>query len=295
VSSRLAFYLLGPPRIERDSVPIKMDRRKAIALAAFLAVTGESQRRDSLVNLLWPEYDSSRGRAALRRTLHALRSTLGGDWLVVDRDQIGIDANIAPWVDVDRFHQHLATCETHGHPTSKICPTCVAPLTEAVALVRGDFLSGFSLKDSINFDDWQLFQAELLRRELSDALQRLIRWHGAQREFEPAVGYARRRLALDPLGEPAHCQLMRLYAWSGHRSAALRQYEECVVVLNDQLGVPPHRRRGGSRRPSCPPNTSPSSLPGPRPSSSKRSPSRCPSLSPARTNSPSWTGTWTRP
>jgi len=214
VVSRLAFYMLGPPRIERDSVPIKMDRRKAVALVAFLAVTGESQRRDSLVNLLWPEYDSSRGRAALRRTLHALRNNLSGDWLVVDRDQIGLDPSIAPWVDVDHFHQHLAACEAHGHATSQVCPACVAPLTDAVALVRGDFLSGFSLKDSVNFDDWQLFQAELLRRELAGALQRLVRWHGAQREFEPSVGYARRRLALDPLDEPAHCQLMRLYAWS---------------------------------------------------------------------------------
>ena len=71
------------------------------------------------------------------------------------------------------------------------------------------------------------------------ALQRLVRWHSAQREFEPALGYARRRLALDPLDEQAHRHLMRLYAWSGRRSAALRQYEECVAILEDQLGVPP--------------------------------------------------------
>ena len=77
VESPLALYLLGPPRIERDGVPVKLDRRKAIALVAYLAVTGQSHRRDSLVNLLWPEYDSSRGRAALRRTLYALRDTLG--------------------------------------------------------------------------------------------------------------------------------------------------------------------------------------------------------------------------
>ncbi len=246
--SPLALYLLGPPRIERDAVPIEVNRRKAIALVAYLAVTGSSHARDSLVNLLWPEYDSSRGRAALRRTLFTLRNALGGDQIHVDGDQLllrptpGSPSGPALWVDLAQFRQHLAACKTHGHADSEICSSCVNPLTDAVSLVSGDFMSGFSLKDSFNFDDWQLFQAEQLRRELDSALERLVRWHSAQREFEPAVGYARHRLALDPLDEGAHCQLMRLYVWSGRRSAALRQYEECVDILNDQLGVPPQQQ-----------------------------------------------------
>jgi DNA-binding SARP family transcriptional activator len=228
-------------------VPIQVDTRKAIALLVYIAVTGESHRRSSLVNLLWPEYDRTRGRTALRRTLYALRKALAGDWLDVDREEIGLKPSADPstgsgqavWVDVDEFHRHLAGCETHGHAATEVCPACVAPLTDAVALVRGDFLSGFGLRDSPNFDDWQLFQAEVLHRELANALERLERWHSARREFELAVGYTRRMLALDPLDEKVHGQLMRLYAWSGRRSAALRQYEECVKILRDELGVSP--------------------------------------------------------
>jgi DNA-binding SARP family transcriptional activator len=239
VVSRLALYLLGPPRIERDRVPIKVDTRKAVALLAYLAVTGERHRRDSLVNLLWPEYDSSRGRAALRRTLYALRKALAGTWLDVDREEVGLDPSADIWFDVDQFHRYLAECESHGHPASQVCPACEPPLAKAVTLYRGDFLSGFGLRDSFNFDDWQLFQSEDLRRELAEALVGLERWHTTQREFELAIGYTRRRLALDPLDEGAHCDLMRLYAWSGQRSAALGEYQECVGILQDQLGVPP--------------------------------------------------------
>jgi len=239
VVSRLVLNLLGPPRIEHDGVPIKVDTRKAIALLAYIAVTGKSHRRASLVNLLWPEYDRTRGRAALRRTLYALRKALAGDWLDVHREEIGLNPSADIWLDVDQFHGHLAGCETHGHPASQVCPACVAPLTDAVALYRGEFLSGFGLKDSFNFDDWQLFQADALHRELAGALERLVLWHSAQREFEPAAGYAKRWLALDPLNEQAQCELMKLYAWSGRRSAALRQYKECVRVLKDQLGVSP--------------------------------------------------------
>jgi predicted ATPase/DNA-binding SARP family transcriptional activator len=239
VTSPLALYLLGPPRIERDGVPIEVNRRKAVALVAYLAVTAQSHPRDSLVNLLWPDYDSSRGRAALRRTLFTLRNALGEDSILVDRDRLSLVPGDNLQVDVDQFHQHLAACQTHGHPASEVCPACTGPLTEAVALARGEFMSGFGLRDSVNFDDWQLFQAEQIRRELDGALQRLVRWHSSQREFQLAANYARRRLALDPLDEGAHRQLMQLHAWSGRRSAALRQYQDCAAILEDQLGVPP--------------------------------------------------------
>jgi len=237
--SRLRLYLLGPPRVECDGLPVDIDRRKALALLAYLAVTGKPHRRDALVYLLWPEYDSGRGRAALRRTLFALRQALPDGCLDAARDEIGIDPGLEIWVDVHQFYQHLAECEAHGHPAGQPCPACVEPLTEAVVLAQGEFLSGFGLKDTFSFDDWQLFQAEELRQALSGALERLVHWHTTQREFELALGYARRQLALDPLDEAAHRQLMRLHAWSGRRSAALQQYEECLSILEDQLGVPP--------------------------------------------------------
>jgi DNA-binding SARP family transcriptional activator len=58
--SRLALYLLGPPRLELDGEPIQVSRRKAMALLAYLAVTGQFHSRDSLATFLWPEYDQDR-------------------------------------------------------------------------------------------------------------------------------------------------------------------------------------------------------------------------------------------
>jgi DNA-binding SARP family transcriptional activator len=175
----------------------------------------------------------------LRRTLHALSTALAGDWLEADREEIGLKPGRDLWVDLLHFRRCLAECATHGHPAAQTCPACAALLAEAASLVCGEFLSGFGLKDSLNFDDWQLLQAEALRQELVDALDRLVHWHSAQREFEAALAYARRRLALDPLDEAAHRQVMCLYTWSGRRSAALRQYDECAALLQEQLGVPP--------------------------------------------------------
>jgi DNA-binding SARP family transcriptional activator len=237
--SRLSLYLMGPPRVECDGVPIEVDTRKAIALLAYISITGERHRREALVNLLWPEYDERRGRAALRRTLSTMRKALPGHCLDIDRKAVGLDPGAETWVDVSVFRSLLPTHRAHPHTASDVCPDCVAPLTQAVALYRGDFMAGFTLRDSYNFDDWQFFQGEDLRRDLAGALQRLVVAHRAQGRLDAAIRCARRWLSLDRLCEEAHAQLICLHAERGDRTAALRQYEECVRVLDSQLSVAP--------------------------------------------------------
>src|SRR5947209_4977755 len=239
--SRLALFLLGPPRIERDGVLINVDTRKAIALLAYLTVTHQRHSRDVLASLLWPEYDQTNARGALRRTLSTLNKALAGNWLDIERDTISLDSRSSSnfWLDVDHFYNLLDKCRTHGHPASETCPACVSPLSEAVTLYRDDFRAGFSLRDSPTFDDWQFFQADSLRHDLAATLERLVSCYSAMGDFKPAIAYARRWLALDRLHEPAHRILMQLYAWAGQRSAALHQYRECVQVLEQELGVAP--------------------------------------------------------
>lgn len=237
--ARLALYLLGMPRIERDGAPVIVDTRKAVALVAYLAVTRQVHSRDTLVTLLWPDYDQPNARAALRRTLWALNNTPVADWLVIDRESLGLNLHADLWCDVTDFWRSLTECQAHGHAPSEVCPACVEPLTHAVTVYQGDFLAGFNLRDSPSFDDWQLYQADTLRRELSGALERLARCYSTLGEFGTAITYARRWLALDRLHEPAHRQLMQLYTWAGQRTAALQQYRECVQVLNQELGVAP--------------------------------------------------------
>lgn len=91
-------------------------------------------------------------------------------------------------------------------------PGYLDSLTEAVSLYRDDFLTGFTLPDCPDFDEWQFFQTEGLRQQLALTLERLLNLHVDQANYEVAIPYARRRLALDPLHEPAHQQLMQLYA-----------------------------------------------------------------------------------
>ncbi|RIK44562.1 MAG: hypothetical protein DCC55_02010 [Chloroflexi bacterium] len=227
--STLHLYYLGAPRVLLNGTPVDLGRRTTLALLVYLAVTNHPQSRDAVATLLWPDSGQSQARKALRRDLTLLTKAIGKQWFVIYRDTIALNRNAAPWVDVHDFQQLVEVRAADAQEATK----------KAIALYRGDFLSGFSLSDSPQFDEWQFFQAENYRQKYAQALEKLVQQHTEQADYPTAIDYARRRLALDPLHEPAHRTLMQLYAWSGQQAAALRQYDECVRLLEEELDAPP--------------------------------------------------------
>lgn len=215
--------LFGPPRIERDGESVAVDTRKAIALLAYLAVTGRPHSRDHLAALLWPEADQARARSALRRTLSTLNSALGGRGLLIEREALGL---VADAIDVDVLtFRRLASGDAES-------------LRQAAELARGPLLDGFVLRDSAEFDDWQLQASDEVTREVGEVLERLAS-DALDTDPEAALAYAQAWVALDELHEPAHRALMRAYARKGDRTSALKQYRACVAALERGLGVEP--------------------------------------------------------
>src|SRR5215470_13200798 len=104
-----SLFLFGSPRLEHSGEPVTIDRHKALALLAYLAVSGQRHSRDVLATMLWPDYDQTRARA--RRALASLTKALPGDWWDVDRETIRLQRDPAGllsqsgfWLDVDQFH-----------------------------------------------------------------------------------------------------------------------------------------------------------------------------------------------
>ena len=235
----LKLFFLGPPRIESDETPIDIQRRKAMALLFYLAASERPHSRDALATLFYPDNTQQRARAYLRRDLAVINTSLGGNWLIADRESVALKQDDSLWSDIGRFREVFAAIKAHDHQPDELCPACQAGLIEAADLYADDFLVGFTLRNSPEFDDWQFFQAESLRQELALVLEQLVECMALEGNFEAAIGYARRWLSLDPLHEPVHRVLMQLYANSGQQAAALRQYEECVRLLDVEFGVPP--------------------------------------------------------
>lgn len=241
--STFNLYLFGAPRLERDGEPLPIRRRKGMALLVYLAFTGKPHSREALAALLWPDHDHSNALSNLRRELSRLKKDAGlaasEELFHADRQQLSLSPELSLAVDVGEFKALMSAARQHEHEPGAVCRECMERLSRAVALYTGDFLSGFTLPDAPEFDDWQFFEAESLRLSLSQALQQLHLWHTGQGEYNQALGYVRRWLALDPLHEPAQRELMALYARTGQHAAALRQYDESVRLLDAELGVAP--------------------------------------------------------
>ncbi|MCE7979898.1 MAG: hypothetical protein DYG89_01790 [Caldilinea sp. CFX5] len=232
---RLELDLLGSPLIKLDQQPVTIAKQKAVALLAYLAVTRTHHRRDRLATIFWPGYDQSSARTYLRQALFELTQRLGEQWFSASRESIGLVRASELQVDVHLFLEQVAQASKWR---DKFTATDYMKVQQAVELYRDDFLAGFTLPDAPDFDEWHFFQSEQLRQALAEALQQLIAWCKTQRAYPLAIDYARRWVNQDPLHEAAQRTLVELYAYAGQASAALHQYEECVRLLQKELGVP---------------------------------------------------------
>ncbi|HEY0421648.1 MAG TPA: BTAD domain-containing putative transcriptional regulator, partial [Acetobacteraceae bacterium] len=105
------------------------------------------------------------------------------------------------------------------------------------ALYRADLLDGLSIRCR-EFEEWLLGERERLREQALQLFLRLME-RSASSGVEPAIRWALRVLALDPVHEPANRALMQFYAMQGRHAAALRQYEQLRETLARELNTRP--------------------------------------------------------
>jgi predicted ATPase/DNA-binding SARP family transcriptional activator len=235
--SMLALYFLGSPRVNLDEATVEINRRKEIALLVYLAVTAQRHSRDELAEMLFGRQDREHARANLRQTLSLLRNAIGKDHLGADRFGAWLPSGKGLWIDVTEFQRLLKKGQTADMQGDLSAAS--SHLTKAAELFRGEFLSSFYLKDSTAFEDWQLMMQESLRSQQITTLQHLAEIHEVWGQYELSIEYGRKLLALDPLEESVHRQLMRLYNLTGQRFEALRQYEKCRLMLKRELEEEP--------------------------------------------------------
>src|SRR5215207_1060323 len=226
----LRIALLGPPALTWGDQSFAIARRQARALLYRIAAAAHPVPREQLGYLLWPESTEATARRNLTVLLTQIRRALPQpDLLVTADDAIGLD--------------HTAA-ETDTVALAELIPQATGArrldlLADAVRQYRGPFLDGFALPDSSEFDAWASQERQVWERRYLDALAVLVEGYAAAGDYHAAIEAAQRALATDELAEDMHRRLIALYAAVGDRTAAMRQFEHCVVVLERELGVDP--------------------------------------------------------
>lgn len=207
---------------------VRIASRKGRALLAYLALRpDESHSRDRLANLLWEDADEELARTSLRQALAALRKSLPAGAqaaLLADTETVGVDSGLLQ-SDIGAFRDSLLA----GTRTS---------LQDAINHYRGDLLDGFDAR-STAFDEWLSSERGALRKQMSEALQRLTDLCVASEDNDGALTASIKLVSLEPLNEAAHRRIMELQARRNSYAEALRQYRVCRDVLRRELDVSP--------------------------------------------------------
>ncbi|MBK9121833.1 MAG: tetratricopeptide repeat protein [Chloroflexi bacterium] len=224
---------------EVGGTPIKpFISRKVDALLVYLACTRREHPREALGAMLWDDLTQERTMGNLRTALSDLQKQLG-PYLAISRYTVGIDPAAPVWVDYGSVVQALNQADRTVALHETLSAVSADQLKDALLLYTGDFLRGFAIKSARGFEGWYLLEAERIRGHVIEAYGRLTDYAIAKRLYKQGIESAMRALQIDPLWEPAHRALIKLLALTGQRSQALAQYETCVKLLDEELGLEP--------------------------------------------------------
>lgn len=202
--------------------------RKAEALLAYLALpAGKPRPRGELAALLWGSRDERQARHSLNQALSSLRkllAPLGQDLLLVDLLAVTL---AGPLVETD-----AAALE------AGVADGSIAGLDRAAALYGGDLLQAIDIREE-QFESWLTEERRRLRELALVASRGVFAARAAAGDVGGAAAAARRVLAIEPLDEDVQRHLIRLYAETGQRNQALRQYRSFAERLRQELDIAP--------------------------------------------------------
>jgi len=206
-------------------VAILVHHPKRAALLAYLAAAlpRGAHRRDILLALFWPESDASHARAALNQALYVLRAALGDEAITPRGDgEVGLNSDVVS-CDAAAFEAALDT----GRPG------------DALALYRGDLLTGFYVADAPEFERWVERERARLRERASEGAWALAEEKAAAGDPLEAERWARRAAELVPADETVARRLMTFLDELGDRAAAIRAYEAYARTLAQEYELAP--------------------------------------------------------
>jgi hypothetical protein len=120
--------------------------------------------------------------------------------------------------------------------------TLIAQLDRAATLYRGSFLQDFTLRETLDFDNWIGMQQGYRYQRIEQVFDWLSQLQSAEGEIEQAIATVERWRSFDPLNEDISLRLMQLHFLTGNRIAALKTYETYQDILRTELSAKPSRK-----------------------------------------------------
>jgi DNA-binding SARP family transcriptional activator len=197
--------------------------RKAASIVKLLALAPNHRlHREQVMESLWPNLGRRAASNNLRQALHVARHTLAPTdrYLGLIGEQIVLCPDAPLWVDVDAFEVAAKTVRRSREPGA---------YEAALELYAGELLP------EDRYEEWAEERRQQVRELYLSLLVELAAQYEQRSEFRSAIEALSRAVAEEPTSEEVHVGLMRLYALSGRKAEALRQYELLGKIVSQDL------------------------------------------------------------
>ncbi len=230
----LRMLAFGEPAVLVNGIPVTRWRMaRSMELYFMLLDAGHPLRKEQIMEALWPEPDEQSDQT-LRSTIFYLRKAVGESCIIYNTGSYLLDlASLYGnhvWYDVDLFQKHYTQAKERLDAEDD--EGGWQAFHNAVELYRGDYVQAF-------YSDWCNERRDKLRRMYLEMCRQLALLAMKRENFEESVTHWQRILAVDNCLESAHYGIMRCYLHQGKRGMALRQYQRCAEILQQELSVSP--------------------------------------------------------
>lgn len=230
----IRLFLLGPfyMDIEGTIYPNTI-RRKAMNLLKLLAVKTEPVAVNSLMEEMWPEWDTKLARNNFYFTLHQLRSMLGGTEKVYFKDGFcGINPDLF-WIDIHHFNRLLELARKACRAKNK--QEALNLLLKAADLYRGEFLEGDNLGELLSRE------REVVAKKYHDCLATCGSIFLKLGLADQAVKVLSQACSIPFSDERSYRLLMLAHYGFGNQWQALNVYSTLSQYLQKEVGSRPHK------------------------------------------------------
>jgi len=207
--------------------------RRAKSLIKMLTLApGRRLHRGEIVDALWPGMTFESAVNNLHKVIYVARRSLepdllpntGSSYVRFHGDLVALESEAGIFTDVEDFRLAAIQALGSGDPTLH---------ERALSLYTGPLLP------EDRYEDWVLRERSALEELHQSVLLDLASLHESRGDLEPALEALRRVIAIDEAHEQAHVAVMRLYAATGQRQLALRQFHQLAAALREELDAEP--------------------------------------------------------
>lgn len=216
--TKIICKLFGSPQIIKEGEPIHFPYAKINALLYYMLIAKVASR-DEVSGLLWPNEPDDIAKRNLRNAIYQTKKSLGANIILSpSKSTLVLNEALDIQIDVDQF---------------------LASPQNGLELYTGDFLQGFFLKDSENYEYWVVRMRNSYREKFSLECYAKIENDLKDKRYSQAGVYIHQLVAQDEYDERNRRLLMRFYQETGQDGKAIETYYELSELLRSELGITP--------------------------------------------------------